>query len=84
VSQTFECRDSDQPPELSRPIFARSPRRAAALYRSARDRETVEYPVESEVIVTDERGVETTWVVTLESRPEYRAELRRNTQGEAT
>jgi hypothetical protein len=77
VSQTFECRESDQPPELSRPIFARSPRRAAALYRSARDRETVEYPVESEVIVTDERGVETTWVVTLESRPEYSAELKR-------
>jgi hypothetical protein len=77
VSQTFECRDSDQPPELSRPIFARSPRRAAELYRSARDRETVEYPAESEVIVTDERGVETTWVVTLESRPEYSAELKR-------
>jgi hypothetical protein len=76
-AETFECRDVDDPPELSCAIQATSPREAAERFSAIRDREACEYPAEREVVVERADGSEVTFVVELRSAPEYSARLKR-------
>jgi hypothetical protein len=77
VSQSYECRDAESPPDLTRWVVAGSPREAAEKFAAQRDQRHVEFPPESEVIVADAKGAEVTFVVTLESVPSYSAKVKR-------
>jgi hypothetical protein len=77
VSQSYECRDAESPPDLTRWVVAGSPREAAERFAAQRDQRAVEFPAESEVIVANGRGEEVTFTVTLESVPSYSARVKR-------
>jgi hypothetical protein len=77
VSQSYECRDAESPPDLTRWVVADSPREAAERFAEQRDQRHVEFPPESEVIVASPNGAEVTFTVTLESVPSYSAKVKR-------
>jgi hypothetical protein len=69
----YEVRDHDDDDDEAVAVLAASPRRAAELYCENRDRNNVEFPPASTVVVKSATGQTDVFVVVLECCPVYHA-----------
>ena len=75
----FTCWDGELGPYTERELVADTPSAAAERFAAIRDRESVEYPPESVVMVRDAVDVVCCYRVALRSEPVYTAKLKHAT-----